>query len=282
MMDGLVWDEHPDLRRPVLVAAFKGWNDAGEAASEAASWLIRTATGRRCAWIDSEEHIDFQSTRPQVELVDGVTRKLDWPTTECFAVRLPEAARDLVVVIGVEPNYRWRSFCRGVLTVAAETGCSMVVTLGALLADVPHTRAVAITGTASDPDLVDVAGLVRSRYEGPTGIVGVLQDSARARGIAAVSLWAPVPHYLAGPPHPMATAALLERLGQVVDVHLDLDDLRRRGDQWRGRVDAAIADDDNAVSYVRELEERAEETPLPSGDDLAAEVERYLRDQRDQ
>jgi len=280
-MDSLVWDEHPDLRRPALVAAFKGWNDAGEAASEAASWLVRTTGGRRCAWIDPEEHVDFQSTRPHVELVDGVTRKLDWPATECFAVRLPEAARDLVVVVGVEPNYRWRSFCRGLLTVATDTGCSMVVSLGALLANVPHTRPVAISGTASDPALVDDAGLVRSRYEGPTGIVGVLQDTARTRGVAGVSLWAPVPHYLAGPPHPMATAALLERLGQVVDVHLDLDDVRRRGDQWRTRVDAAIADDENAANYVRELEERVEETPLPTGDDLAAEVERFLRDQPD-
>jgi len=281
-MDGLVWDERPDLRRPALVAAFKGWNDAGEAASEAASWLARTTGAPRFAWIDPEEHVDFQSTRPQVEIVDGVTRELRWPTTECFAVRLPEAARDLVVVAGIEPNYRWRSFCRALLTVAAETRCSLVVTLGALLADVPHTRPVTITGTASDPELVGDAGLVASRYEGPTGIVGVLQDAARGRDLSSVSLWAPVPHYLAGPPHPGATLALLERLASVVGVSFDLDDLRELGQQWRARVDEAISDDDNAKNYVRELEERAtDEHDVPSADDLAAEVERFLRDREE-
>lgn len=281
-MDGLVWDQHPDLRRPVLVAAFKGWNDAGEAASEAAAWLVRTSAARRFAWIDPEEHVDFQSTRPHVELVDGVTRSLTWPTTECFAVRLPDTARDLVVVAGVEPNYRWRSFCRAVVSVASETGCSLLVTLGALLAEVPHSRPVAVTGIGSDPGLVRDAELVASRYEGPTGIIGVLQDAARGRDLSAVSLWAPIPHYLAGPPHPLATRALLERLGRIADVPFDLDALIELGNQWRARVDEAIADDENAQNYVRELEERAAEAPeVPSGDDLAAEVERFLRDREE-
>jgi len=282
-MDGLVWDEQPDLRRPALVAAFKGWNDAGDAASEAAGWIVRNGGGRRFAWIDPEEHYDFQSARPQVELVDGVTRRLTWPTTECYAVTLDDASRDLVVVLGVEPNYRWRSFCRAVVEVATETGCSLTVTLGALLADVTHTRPPSVTGTASDPALVAELELTPSRYEGPTGIVGVLQDSCRARDLAAVSLWVPVPHYLAGPPHPVATHALLDRLGRLVDVHFDLDELRAAGDLWRARVDDAISEDPNAQAYVRELESRTQdpEMPLTSGEDLAAELERFLREQRD-
>ena len=287
--DGLVWDDRPQLRRPVLVAGFEGWNDAGDAASDAATWLTQRYGATRFAWIDPEEHFDFQTRRPEVEMADGVTRTINWPANECFAVRIESAARDLVVLRGVEPSYRWKSFCGAVLTVAAETGCEMVVTFGALLADVPHTRPTNITGAATDSELIERLGLTRSRYEGPTGIVGVLHDTCRARGVASASLWAPVPHYVATPPNPVATRALLDRLGKLVDVPLELDELGELSEAWRRRVDEVVAGDDEVSAYVRKLEEQAAETQLhevdesqiPSGDALAAELERFLRDQRD-
>jgi proteasome assembly chaperone (PAC2) family protein len=285
--DGLVWEDRPKLRRPVMVAGFEGWNDAGDAASDAASWLAQRFGGTRFAWIDPEEHFDFQSRRPQVELTDGVTRTIKWPANECFVARIESADRDLVVLRGVEPSYRWRSFCRAVLTVASETGCEMVVTLGALLADVPHTRPPSITGAATDEELIQRLQLTRSRYEGPTGIVGVLHDACREQGVASASLWAPVPHYVAAPPNPVATRALLERFGTLVGVPLELDELAELADAWRRRVDEVVAEDDEVRAYVRKLEEQAEQTELqedqiPSGEALAAELEQFLRDQPDE
>lgn len=283
--DGLAWDDRPRLRRPVLVAGFEGWNDAGDAASNAAAWLTDHFGGTRFAWIDPEEHFDYQNRRPEVELTDGVTRTISWPANECFAVRVESADRDLVVLRGIEPSYRWQSFCRAVLTVASETGCEMVVTLGALLADVPHSRPVQITGAATDPDLVTRLGLTRSRYEGPTGIVGVLHDACREGHVASASLWAPVPHYVATPPNPAATRALLERLGRLVEVPVDLGELDELAAEWRRRVDEVVAEDDDVREYVRKLEERTQtqevevdESQIPSGDALAAELERFLRD----
>ncbi len=285
-MDGLLWDDHPQLRRPVLVAGFEGWNDAGDAASDAAGWLTERFGATRIARIDPEEHFDFQTRRPDVELDAGVTRRIKWPANECFAVRIERGERDLVVLRGIEPSYRWRSFCRAVLTVAAETRCEMVVTLGALLADIPHTRPAAITGAATDPELVERLGLTRSRYEGPTGIVGVLHDACRGAGVASVSLWAPVPHYVAAPPNPVATRALLDRFGELVGVPLELGDLDELATAWRRRVDEVVAGDDEVRAYVHKLEERVElqdvdEEDLPSGETLAAEFEQFLRDQPD-
>jgi proteasome assembly chaperone (PAC2) family protein len=283
-MDGLEWDEHPQLRDPVLVAGFEGWNDAGDAASDATDWLTERFGATRIAHIEPEEHFDFQTRRPEVQMDDGVTRTIKWPANECFAVRIETADRDLVVLRGVEPSYRWRSFCRAVLTVADETGCELVVTLGALLADVPHTRPTPITGAATDPDLVASLGLTRSQYEGPTGIVGVLHDACREAGVASASLWAPVPHYVAAPPNPVATRALLDRFGELVGVPLELDDLDDLSVAWRERVDEVVAGDDEVRAYVSKLEERAElqnvdEADIPSGESLAAELERFLRDQ---
>ncbi len=283
-MDGLEWDDRPDLRRPVLVAGFEGWNDAGDAASDAAGWLTDRLGATRIARIDPEEHFDFQTRRPEVEMADGVTRTIKWPANECFAVRVEKADRDLVVVRGVEPSYRWRSFCRAVLTVADETGCEMVVTLGALLADVPHTRPAPITGAATDPELVASLGITRSRYEGPTGIVGVLHDACREAGVTSASLWAPVPHYVAAPPSPVATRSLLDRFAELAAAHLELDELDELAVAWRERVDEVVAGDDDLRAYVRKLEERAEmeevdELDIPSGETLAAEFERFLRDQ---
>ncbi len=294
MPDGLIWEPRPALRHPLLVAAFSGWNDAGDAATGAVDWLVRQSDAQRIASIDPDEHVDYQSRRPHVELVDGVTRAITWPATECFAVAFGE--RDLVVVRGVEPNVRWKSFSNAVITVASETGCEMVVTLGALLGDVPHTRAVRVTGTATDPGLINGLELSRSQYEGPTGIVGVLHDACRAAGLRSASLWAPVPHYVATPPNPPATRALLERLAQLADLTLDLHGLDQLVDLWRVQVDHAISDNDEVTSYVRELESRVDAEDagergivlgghpagggsVPTADDLAEEVEQFLRDQ---
>ena len=281
-MASLAWEQRPELRRPVLVAGFEGWNDAASAASEAAGWLTRQFGATKMASMDPEEHFDFQSARPTVELVDGVTRDLTWPANEFFAV--PVDARDLVVLRGIEPNLRWPSFCREVLGVASETGCEMVVTLGALLADVPHTRPVRVTGATTDPELMASLHLQRSRYEGPTGIVGVLHDTARATGVASASLWAPVPHYVSTPPNPLATRALLDRLAQLLGTAFELGDLDELSQAWQTRVDEVVSQDDDVRSYVGQLEERYDteaETDIPSGEGLADEVEQFLRDRGD-
>lgn len=286
--DGLVWEQRLEgLRRPLLVAAFEGWNDAADAATFAAKWLSEHGHAQRIASIDPEAHLDFQARRPHVELVDGVTRRIVWPESVFSVARYPE--RDLVVLRGVEPSYRWRSFCRAVLTVHAATGCEMLVTFGALLADVPHTRDVRVTGTATDPELVARLRLEPSRYEGPTGIVGVLHDAARAQGIPSVSLWAPVPHYIASAPNPPASLAILERFAGLAGLDLDLSRVRRTVKRWRRQVDEVTTNDDDVRAYVERLEARYDETSqapdvgwgddLPTGEEIATELERYLRDQ---
>ncbi|MCZ7528098.1 MAG: PAC2 family protein [Acidimicrobiia bacterium] len=289
-MHGLVWHDRPALERPLLLAAFEGWNDAADAASDALEWLRRRLDTGPLAMIDPEEHVDYQSTRPRVELVDGVVKEIRWPAYELVAARA--ASRDLVLLTGAEPSYRWRSFCATVLTVVREAGCELVVTLGSLLADVPHTHPVRITGAATEPDLAARTGLEGSRYEGPTGIVGVLHDACRQAGVPSVSLWSPVPHYVASPPNPPATRGLLSGLGRLADLSLDLRELDVLAHAWRASVDEVVADDPQVAAYVRRLEEQADRPPdltgelgagsgeLPSGDALAAELERFLRDQR--
>jgi len=291
MDEGLVWEQRPDLRDPLLVAAFEGWNDAGDAASAAAEWLVQRSQAERFASVDSDAHVDYQSRRPRVELVNGVARSIAWPTHDYYAGSFAE--RDLVVLRAVEPNIRWREYCETVMSVAATMQCSMVVTFGALLGDVPHTRRVRVTGTATDPALVGRLGLVPSRYEGPTGIVGVLHDACREAGVRSVSLWAPVPHYIASPPNPPATRALLERFGALTGLSFDLAGLEQLADVWRAQVDRAIADNDEVKTYVRELEARVDaqaaedegvvlgEDTVPDVDDFVDEVERFLREQGD-
>jgi len=283
-MDAVVWEARPQLNRPVMVAAFEGWNDAADAASGAVDWLRRRLKATQIARIDPEEFYDFQSTRPEVSLIDGTTRKVSWPANEYYVARVEEVGRDLVLFSGVEPNLKWRTFCSTVIGVAKETGCEMVVTLGALLADVPHTRPTRLTGTAIDPELIARLGLSHSRYEGPTGIVGVLHDFCRQAGMPSVSLWAPVPHYVASPPNPKATRALLERLSDVLAIPIGLGDLAEASVAWEARVNELVGSDADIAAYVRQLEERnddqLDEEALPSGDTLAAELERYLRDQR--
>ena len=289
--DGLIWEQQPTpLRRPILVAAFEGWNDAADAATFAARYLAQHGDAQRIAHIDPEAHTDFQSRRPQVELVDGVTRAIVWPESTFSVAHYPE--RDLVVLRGIEPSYRWKSFCRAVLEVVEATGCEMVVTFGSLLADVPHTRTVRVTGTATDPDLIERLSLEPSRYEGPTGIVGVLHDVCREEGLPSVSLWAPVPHYIASPPNPPASAAILDRFSRLTGITLDLSRVQQTVERWREQVNQVAADDDDIRGYVERLEARYDEaaedddpTPdwgdeLPTGDELATELEQFLRDQR--
>jgi predicted ATP-grasp superfamily ATP-dependent carboligase len=281
------------MRDPVLIAAFRGWNDAGDAASFAAEHLGRAWNGHRVGTIDPEDFFDFQAVRPTVHLDDGMTRRITWPGNDLFVARGTEGPRDALVLVGSEPNLKWRTFSNIVVEVARHFGVELVITLGALLADVPHTRAVPVTGTAADEELVKRLGLQRSRYEGPTGIVGVLHDAFRSAGIASASLWAAVPHYLAVTPNPKAALALVESAVGLVGAPADVDSLARASVEYERRMDEIIAADDDASAYVRVLEERADErgeqqsleeldpSSLPSGDALAAELEHFLRQRND-
>jgi predicted ATP-grasp superfamily ATP-dependent carboligase len=268
-----------------MVAAFEGWNDAADAASGAVTWLRHRWSASRFASIEPEEFYDFQVTRPLVSLVDGKTRRISWPANDCFTAHVEEVGRDVVLVSGVEPNLKWKTFCAAVVGVARETGCEMVVTLGALLADVPHTKPIRLTGTAADPKLIERLGLQHSRYEGPTGIVGVLHDACRQSGIPSVSLWAPVPHYVASPPNPKATRALIERLSELLGIPVGVGDLAESAIAWENRVNELVTSDPDVASYVRQLEERdaeaLDEHDLPTGESLAEELEKFLREQRD-
>ena len=268
----------------MLVAAFEGWNDAGDAATIAARWLRDHFRARRFASLDPEEFYDFSSTRPQIRLVGGATRRIEWPANELWAADLPDSDRDLVVLVGVEPQLRWRTFCQQILSVAAELGVELVVTLGALLAEVAHTRPVQLTGTAADPDLVRRLGLTRSTYEGPTGIVGVLHDSLREGGTASASLWAAVPHYVGSTPSPKAALALVQHAGNLLGLDLPTAELERAAATYVRSVSEVVAGDDDVARYVAGLEREAEEEGddealrVTSGDDLAAELERFLRE----
>jgi proteasome assembly chaperone (PAC2) family protein len=275
--------EHEDLVEPVLVAAFEGWNDAGDAASAAIEHLQLTWEATELAEIDPDDYYDFQVTRPTVRMVDGVTRRVEWPTTRLSVCRPPGASRDVVLMHGIEPNMRWRRFCAELLEHIDRLGVTTVVTLGALLADTPHTRPVPVTGTAYDAASAAQFGLERSRYEGPTGIVGVLQDACVQAGVPAISIWAAVPHYVSQPPSPKATLALLHRLEEVLDMEVPLGQLPDQAEEWQQTVSEMAAEDEDVRNYVRALEERGDaETTLneTSGDAIAAEFERYLRRRR--
>jgi len=274
--------ERPALTRPVLVSAFRGWNDGGQGASLAGGYLAKTWEAERFAEIDPEEFFDFQATRPHVSLVDGLTRRIDWPENAFYHARLPGTERDVVLLLGIEPNLRWRAFTQIVVDLARELGVEMMVSLGALLADVPHTRDSPVTGSATDQALVEELGLSASRYEGPTGIVGVLHDACREAEIPSVSLWAAVPHYVSLTPSPRAAKALCERLADLLSAEVDVSDLEEAAEAYAEQVSEAVAADSDTASYVEELERRAdeleEEANIPSGDALAAELTRYLRE----
>jgi proteasome assembly chaperone (PAC2) family protein len=269
----------PELRSPVLVAAFEGWNDAGDAASGAIEHLELVWDAEPLTELDPDEYYDFQVNRPTVSLVDGVTRRVSWPTTRFSYCSPPGAAFDLVLVHGIEPNMRWRNFCREVLGLIRDLDVQVVVTLGALLSDTPHTRPTQVTGTSYDAESAARYGLERSRYEGPTGIVGVLQDMCVGAGIPAISFWASVPHYVSQPPNPKATLALLHSVEEVLDLPVPLGQLPEQSDEWQKLVDEMAAEDDEVTEYIRNLEERDDEIDAHevSGDAIAREFERYLR-----
>jgi predicted ATP-grasp superfamily ATP-dependent carboligase len=268
----------PRLRRPRVVAAFRGWNDAGGAASLAAGYLRSATDAERFAVIDSEPFVDYQQTRPTVSMVDGDVRHVEWPVTEVFASQ----DHDLMIVLGTEPNMRWRAFSDSIVDLAQRYRSRLVITMGALLADTPHTRPVPVSASASDPELMSRHGLVRSTYEGPTGIVGVLHDSCSRAGLVSASLWAATPHYISAAPNPQAALALLERLAEIAGTPAGGAELERAASEYQLRVASAIADDPDVAGYVEQLEQAADRDDPPTGEELAADFERYLREQSDE
>jgi proteasome assembly chaperone (PAC2) family protein len=255
-----------DLRDPALVAAFEGWNDAGNAASDALRFLLRAFDADEVRELDPQEYFDFQAARPHVEISNGVVRTLRWPSTRIYTARVAGGPRDLVLALGIEPNLHWPQFCHEILGTARSFGTAFAVTLGALLGDTPHTRDTPITGTASDPGTARHLGLQRSRYQGPTGIVGVLSDACKREGLSCASLWAPVPHYVSSPPNPKATLALLERLAQLLDLPLDLRNMRVAANGWVEQVNSVMETDGDLVAYVHQLEARHDD-PAGAADD---------------
>ena len=272
----------PELSDPIVVAAFEGWNDAGDAATGAVEHLELVWDAQPLTEIDPDDYYDFQVNRPTVSLVDGVSRRITWPTTRLSYCRPPGSEFDLVLIRGIEPNMRWRVFCREILGLIQDFDAHTVVTLGALLSDTPHTRPTQVTGTSYDSESATRFGLEKSRYEGPTGIVGVLQDACVATGIPALSFWAGVPHYVSQPPNPKATLALLHAVEEVLDLPVPLAELPQQADEWQKLVDEMAAEDDEVTEYIRNLEERDDEIDeselkQTSGDAIAREFERYLR-----
>jgi proteasome assembly chaperone (PAC2) family protein len=281
-MEGLNVERRPELRDPVLVCAFRGWNDAAESATTALGLVAAQTGAERFAAIDPDEYFDFQVTRPTVRLREGRTREIQWPELVFSSAGVGPEGRDLVLLAGAEPNLRWRTFCETILALVDDLGIDLVVTLGALLADVPHTRPVNITGIASSPELVERLGFSHTRYEGPTGVVGVLHDTCAKRGLPSVSLWAPVPHYVAGVPSPKATLALVRALEDLVDISFDASDLEEASAEYEQRLDEAVAGEPEVRSLVERLErqideEELEAEDLPSGESIAREFERFLR-----
>src|ERR671937_703444 len=284
-MQPLIWDRRPDgLRAPALVCAFTGWNDAGDAASAALSMIGASLGATRFARVDPEEFFDFQAQRPTVQISESRTRQIVWPEIEIYEARVPRAHRDLVLLQGPEPSYHWRSFCTAVVELAEALGVQMVVTLGALLADVPHTRPVPVNGLSSDESLVQRLDLRPTNYEGPTGIVGVLQAACQDAGMPTASLWASVPHYVAAAPNPKAALALVRKLESLVGVTVDAEELETASADYERQVSLAVQSDPDVQAFVERLERAAAEeeedvdpTELPSGDVIAREFQRFLR-----
>ena len=281
----LRWERRPELRRPTVVVAFEGWNDAGDAATLAVGYLANAWDAERFASIDPEEFYDFTTTRPQVRIVDGETRTVDWPEVEFLSAAVPGTDRDVILVRGIEPQLRWRTFCATVIEALEPYDISTTVILGALLADVPHTRPVRVTGTAEDGELAARMGVSASTYEGPTGIVGILHHALTSAGIPSASFWAAVPHYVHQVPSPKAALALLERSASVLGARINPLELRVAADEYERQVSERVADDDDAAAYVAQLEEADDnevDTPPTSpaeAERLAREVEQFLRQQ---
>jgi proteasome assembly chaperone (PAC2) family protein len=281
----IIWREHPTLRAPVMVCAFRGWNDAGEAASTAVSFINDRFESSEVARIDPEEFYDFTAVRPTVRLSEGLTREIDWPLNTVWAAPVPGADGDLVTFRGVEPSLRWRRFTDSIVSVAQELGVRMVITIGALLADVPHTRPVGITGIASDSSLLARLGYERTSYEGPTGIVGVLHHAFAAAGLESASLWASVPHYVAAAPNPKVALALVRAFEGTAGVVVDATELEQAAEDYERQVTAAVASDPEVKAFVERLESAMDEVQgdgeaegrLPSADTIASDFQRFLR-----
>jgi proteasome assembly chaperone (PAC2) family protein len=280
----------PLLRDPVMIIAFTGWNDAAEGASGAVSHLLMAWRDRDddvvpqlIADVDAEEFYDFQVNRPQVSIDESSIRSIAWPGTQVFGLAVTSMVRDFVIVTGVEPSMRWKSFTSELLDLADDLEVSMVVTLGSLLADSPHTRPITVTGTGAHPNIADRLGVTVSKYEGPTGILGIIQDGCMRRGIDAVSFWAAVPHYASNSPSPKASLALINSLEDFLDISIPLGSLQIDSDEWEKSVDELAAEDTDVAEYVRALEESKDAAELPdvSGELIAKEFERYLRRQKE-
>jgi len=273
------FDELPALRSPLVIGAFEGWNDAGDAATTVIEHLELSWAARPLAVLDPDDYYDFQVNRPSVSMVDGMTRRIEWPTTRLSVCSPPQADRDVVLMRGLEPNMRWRGFCEEILSLCHDVEVDRMVLLGALLSDNPHTRPVPIMGSASDPETATRMALQRSRYEGPTGIVGVLQEAVGHAGMTAVSFWAQVPHYVSQPPCAKASLALIRRLEDVLEFPVPVGELPQQAEAWQETVDQLAREDEEMAEYVRQLEDREPETDLheASGEAIAKEFERYLR-----
>src|SRR3954451_2938101 len=270
--------ELPD-DEPVMLAAFEGWNDAGSAATQALEHLHEVWDAEHVDELDPEEYHDFQVNRPIVSLGPDGRREITWPTTAVAVATTPVGRRRVVLVHGIEPSMRWRRYCTELLDIAATLGVDTVVTLGALLADVPHTRPIPVNATSEDADGRETFGLEPNTYEGPTGIVGVLQHEAGTRGLRSMSLWVAVPHYVAHPPSPKATLAILHRIEQLLGEPVPLGELPDDSAAWQHGVDELAAEDSEIGEYVHQLEEAKDTADLPeaSGEAIAQEFERYLR-----
>jgi proteasome assembly chaperone (PAC2) family protein len=280
----------PLLREPIMIMAFSGWNDAAEAASGAVEHLLSGWRDKNddvlpelIAEVESEDYYDFQVNRPVVSIDDSEIRSINWPSTQVFGMAIPSMTRDLVIVTGVEPSMKWKSFTSDLLDLADDLEVSLIVSLGSLLADTPHTRPITVTGTGAHPSIANRLGVSVSKYEGPTGILGIIQDGCMRRGIDAISLWAAVPHYAANAPSPKATLALINTLEEFLNIKIPLADLPDRADAWEREVNDLASDDSEIADYVKALEESKDAAELPevSGDTIAKEFERYLRRQQE-
>lgn len=272
-----------NLRQPIMLAAFEGWNDAGESASAAITHLLANWSHQELARFNPEDFYDFQVNRPQIKIDEHVVREIVWPNTLIYAVSAPNLANDFLIVKGIEPSMRWMSFADQILDLADDYEATMLITMGALLADTPHSRPITVTGSGAHPEVAKKLGVEVSRYEGPTGIIGVLQDAAYRRGLDAVSLWAAVPHYVSAPPSPKASLALINALEDLLEISIHQGDLPERALNWEKLVDQMAADDVEIADYVAQLENSkdAAELPTVTGDSIAREVERFLRRNRE-
>ncbi|MFG2045210.1 PAC2 family protein [Dactylosporangium sp. NPDC048998] len=276
------FDGLPVLRSPVAIAAFEGWNDAADASTAVVEHLEQEWGAETIASLDPEDFYDFQVNRPTVLMSDGETRRIEWPTTRFAVASPPDSERDIVLIRGIEPSMRWRTFCDEVLEVCHSLEVNRIVLLGALLADVPYTRPLPVSGSApprSSPEAAERLGLIPTRYEGPTGIVGVLHDACVRADLEAVSFWVHVPHYANNPPCPKATLALLHRVEEILDLPVPTGDLAKQASEWEERLKQAAEQDAELAEYVRELEERSGDAGLQplTGDEIAQEFEKYLR-----